>query len=55
MASGTASGKQLSGRKQRAMIALERNIDPADVRAMNSKKHFKGNKRRGKHRSGNEE
>ncbi|KAH0537382.1 hypothetical protein FGG08_005824 [Glutinoglossum americanum] len=55
IASGTASGKQLSGRKQRAMIALERNIDPADVRAMNSKKHFKANKRNGKHRSGSEE
>ncbi|KAH0555884.1 hypothetical protein GP486_006169 [Trichoglossum hirsutum] len=55
MASETASGKQLSGRKQRAMVALERNIDPTDVRAANSKKHYKANKRRGKHRSGNEE
>jgi large subunit GTPase 1 len=55
MASAIATGKQLSGRKQRVMIALERNIDPADVRAANSKKHYKANKRRGKHRSGNEE
>ncbi|KAL8736971.1 MAG: hypothetical protein Q9181_002139 [Wetmoreana brouardii] len=43
---GMASRKQLSGRKQRTMIALEKNIDPADLRLMNSKKHFKG--RRGK-------
>ncbi|KAL9586156.1 MAG: hypothetical protein Q9212_001077 [Teloschistes hypoglaucus] len=38
---GQASGKQLSGRKQRTMIALEKNIDPADVR-LSGKKHFKG-------------
>ncbi|KAL9027342.1 MAG: hypothetical protein Q9196_004123 [Gyalolechia fulgens] len=43
---GMASRKQLSGRKQRTMIALEKNIDPADLRLMNGKKHFKG--RRGK-------
>ncbi|KAL8701442.1 MAG: hypothetical protein Q9201_004894 [Fulgogasparrea decipioides] len=43
---GMASRTQLSGRKQRTMIALEKNIDPADLRLMNSKKHFKG--RRGK-------
>ncbi|KAI4177757.1 MAG: hypothetical protein LQ343_000221 [Gyalolechia ehrenbergii] len=43
---GIASRKQLSGRKQRTMIALEKNIDPADLRLMNGKKHFKG--RRGK-------
>ena len=42
---GLASGKELTGRKERAMIALERNIDPADIRMMNSKKHFKGNRR----------
>jgi large subunit GTPase 1 len=39
-------GKRLSGRKQRAMIALEKGVDPADVRLGNGKKHFKGNKRR---------
>ena len=44
----TAAGKQLSGRKQRTMIALEKNVDPADVRALNGKKHFKGGKRNGK-------
>ena len=33
-------GRQLSGRKQLAMIALERNIDPGELR-LSSKKHFK--------------
>lgn len=32
--------KQLSGRKERAMIALEKDIDPADLR-VRGKKHFK--------------
>ena len=40
-----ASGKQLSGRKQRTMVALERDMDPADVRLSNGKKHFKGGRR----------
>ncbi|KAL1968974.1 hypothetical protein VTN77DRAFT_808 [Rasamsonia byssochlamydoides] len=40
--------KQLSGRKQRMMIALEKGIDPSEVRMMNSKKHFKGGKRKAK-------
>jgi large subunit GTPase 1 len=44
---GRLEGKQLSGRKQRTMIALEQGIDPSEVR-LNGKKHFKGNKRRGK-------
>lgn len=39
-----ASRKELSGRKQRTMIALEQNIDPAELRLMNGKKHFKGGK-----------
>ncbi|KAI9715915.1 MAG: hypothetical protein M1828_000542 [Chrysothrix sp. TS-e1954] len=39
------SGRHLSGRKLKTMIALEKDIDPTDVRAANSKKHFKGNKR----------
>ncbi|KAL9601726.1 MAG: hypothetical protein Q9219_002337 [cf. Caloplaca sp. 3 TL-2023] len=43
---GMRSHKQLSGRKQRTLIALEKNLDPADVKLMNGKKHFKG--RRGK-------
>jgi large subunit GTPase 1 len=36
------SGKQLSGRKLRAMIALEKGIDPKDVQMLSGKKHFKG-------------
>lgn len=39
--------KQLAGRKERAMMALEKNIDPADLR-IKGKKHFKGNKRKPK-------
>lgn len=50
---GMATRKQLSGRKQRTMIALEKNIDPADVRLMNGKKHFKD--RRGKPKVSHEE
>ena len=42
---GIASGKQLTGRKERTIIALEQNIDPADLRMANSKKHFKGSRR----------
>lgn len=42
---GAAARKQLSGRKQRTMIALERNVDPAELRMMNGKKHFKGGKK----------
>ncbi|KAA6411981.1 MAG: P-loop containing nucleoside triphosphate hydrolase [Lasallia pustulata] len=42
---GLAAGKQLSGRKQRTMLALGTDVDPADVRAMGAgKKHFKGRK-----------
>ena len=37
--------RQLAGRKQRTMVALEKNVDPADLKT-NGKKHFKGNKRR---------
>lgn len=44
--------KQLSGRKMKTMVALERDVDPADLR-VTGKKHFKGNKKRGKaHRRG---
>ncbi|KAL8813507.1 MAG: hypothetical protein Q9223_007020 [Gallowayella weberi] len=39
---GMASRKQLSGRKAQTMLALEKNIDPAELKLMNSKKHFKG-------------
>ncbi|KAI9746486.1 MAG: hypothetical protein M1818_000199 [Claussenomyces sp. TS43310] len=38
---GTASGKQLSGRKQRTMLALEKDVDPKDTKLLTSKKHFK--------------
>ena len=34
--------KQLTGRKLKTITALEKNIDPADMKIMNSKKHFKG-------------
>ncbi|KAI3324904.1 P-loop containing nucleoside triphosphate hydrolase protein [Xylariaceae sp. AK1471] len=37
-----AEAKELSGRKARAMIALETGLDPKDVRLGSSKKHFKG-------------
>ena len=43
---GAAARKQLSGRKQRTMIALEKNIDPAEVKMMNGKKHFKGGRKK---------
>lgn len=43
---GAAARKQLSGRKQRTMIALEKNIDPEEVRLTNGKKHFKGGRKR---------
>jgi large subunit GTPase 1 len=35
-------GRQLSGRKLRAMIAMEKGIDPKEVQMMSGKKHFKG-------------
>ena len=44
---GTASGKLLSGRKQREMAALEKGVDLREARTLNSKKHFKGKKSRG--------
>jgi large subunit GTPase 1 len=40
-----ASGKQLTGRKMRAMIALENGLDPKDVHVSSGKKHFKGGKK----------
>ncbi|KAI1390853.1 P-loop containing nucleoside triphosphate hydrolase protein [Hypoxylon trugodes] len=44
-----AQAKHLSGRKARAMIALETGMDPKDVQIGSSKKHFKGgSKSRGK-------
>ncbi len=51
-----ASGKHLSGRKMRTMIALENGIDPKDVQLMSGKKHFKGGqKARGKKGPKNDE
>lgn len=43
-AAAAAATKQLSGRKARAMIALENGLDPKDVQMLTtgSKKHFKG-------------
>lgn len=40
-------GKELSGRKLKAVTALEKDIDPADLQ-MSSKKHFKANKKKAK-------
>ena len=38
--------RQLSGRKLQMVTALEKGIDPAELKTMNSKKHFKGNRRK---------
>lgn len=45
---GAAARKQLSGRKERTMMAMERGIDPAELRLMNGngKKHFKGGRKK---------
>ena len=40
--------RHLSGRKLKTMTAIEKNIDPADLKLMNSKKHFKGGRRNNK-------
>ncbi|KAF1837884.1 nucleolar GTP-binding protein 2 [Decorospora gaudefroyi] len=40
-------GKELSGRKAKMMAALEQDVDPSEMK-MNSKKHFKANKKRAK-------
>jgi large subunit GTPase 1 len=49
---GTASGKQLSGRKQKTLLAMEKDVDPSDVKMLTSKKHFKhGTKGNGKRRA----
>lgn len=48
-----AARKQLTGRKARAMIALENDIDPKDVQmSLSGKKHFKGGQKgKGKRRA----
>ena len=38
--------KQLAGRKLAVMTALEKDVDPAELKSLNSKKHFKGNRRK---------
>lgn len=55
---GQASDRLLTGRKARAVIAMEHGIDPKDVhmQAVSSKKHFKGGAKNGrgkKHRLNN--
>lgn len=40
--------RQLTDRKLVAMTALEKNVDPSELKPMNSKKHFKGNKKKSK-------
>lgn len=42
---GRQAQKQLTGRKARTMVALEKDVDPADAR-LSSKKHFKGARRK---------
>ncbi|CAN8096096.1 unnamed protein product [Discula destructiva] len=43
IASGATGSKHLSGRKARAMVALEQGLDPKEVQmSMSGKKHFKG-------------
>ena len=46
--SSPSGGKQLTGRKERMILALERGVDPAELRAIagGDKKHFKGQKRK---------
>lgn len=44
---GQQMRKQLTGRKERMMVALERGVDISDVQGT-TKKHFKGNKRKAK-------
>ena len=45
---GMASRRQLTGRKQRTIIALGKNINPSEVRLGNGKKHFKGGRKKTK-------
>ncbi|KAF2423285.1 P-loop containing nucleoside triphosphate hydrolase protein [Tothia fuscella] len=40
-------GKKVSGRKEKELLALENDVDLAELK-VNSKKHFKGSKKRGK-------
>ena len=47
------TGKTLSKRKMRTMIAIEKGIDPKDVELASGKKHFKGGKKTGGKNRGN--
>jgi len=40
-------GKELTGRKLKTLTAIEKDVDPAELR-IGSKKHFKGQKKRAK-------
>ncbi|EKG15799.1 GTP-binding domain HSR1-related protein [Macrophomina phaseolina MS6] len=42
---GQAAGRQLSGRKALLVEALEKDVDPSELKASN-KKHFKGNRKK---------
>ena len=46
--SSSSGGKQLTGRKERMILALEKGVDPAELRGIagGNKKHFKGQKRK---------
>ncbi|KAJ5795098.1 Ribosome biogenesis GTPase Lsg1 [Penicillium paradoxum] len=52
---GQEMRKAPTGRKERMMVALERGVDVSEVKAGNSKKHFKGNKRQAKSKRNNPE
>lgn len=45
---GQASGRLLTGRKARTVVALESGLDAKDVQLLKSKKHFKGGAANGK-------
>lgn len=49
VAASASRGKQLSGRKEREMTALENGLEPAEARMVSGigKKHFKGGRKRG--------
>ena len=40
------SHKDISGRKFKSMVALERGLDPSELKDASGKKHYKGNKRK---------
>lgn len=48
---GAKRRKELTGRKQREMIALEKGVDISELRGGVGKKHFKGGKRKEKQRT----